>query len=274
MRKFLLIIFFFVLVRAQNIKVDYSHSIGKFSSAIALTFVNENLVVLESDNNQILKFDVSGNLLKSNGGFGWQPAQFDEPTDIDSDLLKLYVADKNNNRIQIFDKDLNFISTISSGDNNELDFEYPNVCKISNSGDLYFLDSENLILYKLNTSSLEITPQININNSIFPFENPGKFDLDFESNIHIIHNQKIYVYDSFGNGLQSFDLDFSPVNISINNDYILINSDSKVYISNLYPEIKFQELISSEVKILQSHIKNSKIYLLHSNKISVYNFEK
>lgn len=274
MSKFLLIIFFLVIVQAQNIKTDFSHTLGKFSNAIAFTFINDDIIVLESENNQIVKFDVKGTLLNSNGGFGWQSAQFDEPSDVDSDLLKLYVADKNNNRIQIFDKDLNFISDISSDENNEFSFEYPTVCKISNSGDLYFLDSENLTLYKVNTSTFELFPQIDINNSIFPFENPGKFDLDQESNIHIIHNQQINIYDSFGNGLLSVNLDFSPKNISINNDFILINTDTKIFYSNLYPEINFKELISTDDKIIQCHINNSKIYILHRNKISVFDFEK
>ncbi len=60
-------------------------------------------------NNEIVKLDTLNNALKSIGGYGWSNSTFDEPVDIYATDLRVYVTDKNNNRVQVFDKDLNFL---------------------------------------------------------------------------------------------------------------------------------------------------------------------
>lgn len=58
----------------------------------------------------VLKFDSGGNFIKTWGGKGKGPGQFDLPHSLVFDASGLlYIADRNNARIQVFDADGNFI---------------------------------------------------------------------------------------------------------------------------------------------------------------------
>ncbi|MFA8344046.1 MAG: NHL repeat-containing protein [Rhodothermaceae bacterium] len=274
MKKILIFLAFTVLIHSQDIKLNYLKSFGEFNDAVGFTILNNNVIVLEAEKSRILKYNSAGELIKTNGGFGWDSARFDEPSDIDSDLLKIYVCDKNNNRIQVFDKDLNFISIFTSGENGAADFEYPSVCKVSNPGDLFFLDSENKSVFTLNVPTNEYREIININNSNFSFEDPGYFDLDASSNIYVIHENKLYIYDQFGNGLTSFNLNFTPKNIFINRGFIFINTETEIYYSPLYPNFVFKKIDIKEKDIVKCSVVESKLYLLLKNKVKVYSIEK
>ena len=110
-----------------------------------------NIFVSDIGLNTITKFDSTGKIIINIGGFGWEESTFDEPIDIVTNTLSLYVADKNNNRIQRFDKDLNYISEFSGKkDNGKIEFGYPTCIDISSIGDLYILDSDNYRILKFN----------------------------------------------------------------------------------------------------------------------------
>ena len=59
-----------------------------------------------------MKFDKDGRFIKSWGHKGAAPGDFDEPHDIfiGGSQGRVYVADRKNNRIQVFDQDGNFIA--------------------------------------------------------------------------------------------------------------------------------------------------------------------
>jgi DNA-binding beta-propeller fold protein YncE len=59
---------------------------------------------------RLLKFDAEGNFLKTWGGEGAAPGQFKQPHSIVADAKgQLYVADRSNQRIQVFDADGVFV---------------------------------------------------------------------------------------------------------------------------------------------------------------------
>ncbi|MEX1257833.1 MAG: peptidyl-alpha-hydroxyglycine alpha-amidating lyase family protein [Gemmatimonadota bacterium] len=74
---------------------------------------NGNIFVAEghgTPTDLIYKFDPQGNLLMTWGGRGTDPGQFNQPHSLAMDSQgRLFVADRGNNRIQIFDQDGNFI---------------------------------------------------------------------------------------------------------------------------------------------------------------------
>jgi DNA-binding beta-propeller fold protein YncE len=60
-------------------------------------------------NNLVFKFDKTGKLVKTWGKLGTGPGEFDQPHSLAFDSKGLlYIADRNNNRIQVFDEDGNF----------------------------------------------------------------------------------------------------------------------------------------------------------------------
>ena len=63
-------------------------------------------------NSRIVKFDSSGRYLMHWGSHGDQPGQFDIPHSIDLDAVgNVYVADRQNNRVEVFSPDGKFLKT-------------------------------------------------------------------------------------------------------------------------------------------------------------------
>jgi len=70
----------------------------------------------ESTNTRVVKFSKDGKFIKFWGTKGTGPGQFDVPHSIVIDSRgRLYVADRSNKRIQIFDQDGNYIDQIKNG---------------------------------------------------------------------------------------------------------------------------------------------------------------
>jgi DNA-binding beta-propeller fold protein YncE len=84
----------------------------------------------------IFKFDKNGKQIKHWGHYGTGPGEFDQPHSLAFDSKgRLYVADRNNNRIQIFDQDGNYISELHQ-------WSRPSGIFIDKHDNLYSADSE------------------------------------------------------------------------------------------------------------------------------------
>jgi sugar lactone lactonase YvrE len=87
-------------------------------------------------NNRIFKFTKDGKLIKTWGKLGTGPGEFDQPHALAFDSKgRLFVGDRNNNRIQIFDQDGNFIAEMRQ-------FGRPSGIFIDKNDMLYVADSE------------------------------------------------------------------------------------------------------------------------------------
>jgi DNA-binding beta-propeller fold protein YncE len=87
-------------------------------------------------NNIIFKFSKDGKLIKSWGKLGTGAGEFDQPHSLAFDSKgRLYIADRNNNRIQVFDQDGNFISEMRQ-------FSRPSGLFIDKHDNIYVADSE------------------------------------------------------------------------------------------------------------------------------------
>jgi DNA-binding beta-propeller fold protein YncE len=75
-------------------------------------FVSDGHLPNKFGTGRIVKFAKDGRFIKSWGRKGSAPGEFNEPHDIfiGGSLERLYVADRRNNRIQVFDQDGNFIA--------------------------------------------------------------------------------------------------------------------------------------------------------------------
>jgi sugar lactone lactonase YvrE len=73
-------------------------------------FVSEGHASTPGSVGMIFKFDKTGKLLKTWGSYGSGPGQFDQPHALALDSKgQLYVGDRNNNRVQVFDQNGTFI---------------------------------------------------------------------------------------------------------------------------------------------------------------------
>jgi DNA-binding beta-propeller fold protein YncE len=87
-------------------------------------------------NDRVLKFSKDGRLIKSWGHHGAGPGEFDQPHDISigGSQGRVFVADRSNSRVQIFDQDGNFIAAWKQ-------FGRPSAVFVSKDDTFYVSDS-------------------------------------------------------------------------------------------------------------------------------------
>ena len=261
------------LIFGQDYK--FLKDFGQFKNAAAISVTQGwNIFVSDIDKNEIYKFDENGKRLHYIGGFGWSKEAFDEPIDLFATPLNIYVADKNNNRIQIFDRELNFLSIFQTHESeaDELSFNYPSCVAISSLGDLFILDSDNnrILKYDLNGNFLQ---QIgNFDSGSFKLNNPLKFSISRDGRIFVLDGNQVIVFDQFGNGISKIKVEEDIRNISIYDYNLTLTSDHKLLIIDLKNLSNgFSEFVPSQLNddefITDSALLQNKLYILTKSRI-------
>ena len=99
-------------------------------------FVSEGHSSAEGSTARVLKFDKSGKFLKSWGKLGKGAGEFDQPHALAMDSKgRLFVGDRGNNRVQIFDQDGKYLAEWSQ-------FSRPSGIAIDRQDNVYVADSE------------------------------------------------------------------------------------------------------------------------------------
>ncbi|MDQ7815620.1 MAG: NHL repeat-containing protein [Melioribacteraceae bacterium] len=264
-------------LKAQNL-IPYGE-IGSFQSASSLSINQAGFIfIADAGTNEIIKLDTLGNILKVIGGYGWSASAFDYPTDIFANTLNVYVADRNNDRIQIFDKDLNYLSEISSKkySDQKFQFRYPMSISVNSQGDLFILDSDNTRILKYNFRGDFLTEIGGYESSSYVLTNPKGFAINNSNQIFVIDSQDLIVYDQFGNYAAKRKLESNFKNINSFLNIITLSGDKNVdaiigSVKNLFQETKsFNTEV--EEKIIDSVIFNNRMYLLTEKTIFLYQF--
>src|SRR5436309_1461066 len=99
-------------------------------------FVSEGHASAPGSTARVLKFSKDGKLIKSWGKLGTAPGEFDQPHALAMDSKgRLFVGDRNNNRIEIFDQDGKFLDQWTQ-------FSRPSGVYIDKNDNIYVADSE------------------------------------------------------------------------------------------------------------------------------------
>jgi hypothetical protein len=181
------------------------YSIGSFQRATRIVVGTQGTIyVIDADENKVELFFNLQDAPKTIGGFGWSSSSFDKPTGIATDGVNVYVSDFGNHRIQRFDRDFNYISSLSTRDTSDVNsrFGYPLDIALSEFGDLFILDGENIRVMKFNSQNLFERSFGDINSGMGKLQNPMKL-IATNSRIFVGEKNKILVYDYFGNYLGS-----------------------------------------------------------------------
>lgn len=180
-------------------------SVGSFERATRIFAGTQGVIyVLDADQNKIFVFTDITQPPKSIGGFGWSAGSFDKPTGIATDGINVYVSDYGNHRVQRFDRNLNYISSFSTRDTSDAfsRFGYPLDVALSELGDLFILDGENLRVLKFNPQNFFERSFGDINAGKGKLQNPVKIVVT-TSRIFVGEQTRIVVFDYFGNYLSS-----------------------------------------------------------------------
>jgi len=256
----------------------FKRSFGEFENASSF-YINSAGIVYVTDNttDEVYQVDTLGNELAFIGGYGWETYTFDDPVDVFADPLQVIVTDKNNHRIKRFDKNLNFIFEIYTRDNEieEQRFGYPLSAVQSNLGDIFILDSENKRIIKFDPFGKFIQTIGGYDYGNFTLNNPRKLAISMQNNIYVIDETNIYIYDNYGTGLGSIEVEEEMTSIRIIFNWLTINSQDRIYLANLKSkDNKLNEAVldcfDKKFEIVSSLIFNGKLYILTPKTILIY----
>ena len=268
------------LLLAQNF--EFSESIGNFNKASSFYITANGLIyVSDAGKDEIILMDTLGNQLKSFGGYGWDENSFDDPADVFADPLTIYVADKNNHKIKRFDKNLNFIYSLYTRESEiqEEQFGYPLSCATSNQGDLFFIDSDNKRIMKFDIFGKFIMNFGGFDAGNYQLSDPAQLAVSSANNVFVIDGSDIVIFDHFGNGNRIINVDSSIKSIRILFDQLVICTEDNIYHTYLKSEnSKLVELVTFNyefnTQIISAIIINSKLFVLTSNELLVFNHIK
>ncbi|MBN1396540.1 MAG: NHL repeat-containing protein [Bacteroidetes bacterium] len=212
-------------------------SAGSFERASRIYIDKQGTVyVLDAGRNMVFYFSDLKINPKSTGGFGWSAGSFDNPTGITTDGINIYVSDYGNHRIQRFDRSFNYISSFSTRDTSgavDMRFGYPLDISLSDLGDLFILDGENLRVLKFNPQNFFISSFGDVEAGKGKLQDPVRLFVT-TSRVLIGERSRIAVFDYFGNyisavgegiiaGLAGFAL--------LENGFIAASSDTLLWFS-------------------------------------------
>ena len=274
-------LFLFIFSFSKIFPQDYSYlnSFGKFKNASSFYITTAGIIYLtDSGTDEVYKLDTLGNIMKYAGGYGWDEGLFDNPSDVFANPLSVYVCDKNNHRIERFDKDLNFIWQLSTHNSDTTDqrFGYPLGCAVSQQGDLYILDSENRRIIKFDLFGNFVQNFGGYDAGNFSLINPQKIAVSLGNKIYVIDKNRIVIFDQYGNGLSIIKMDSTETGINIILNKLTVNNNGQIY----YADLNSAEISLSKINlivtkkpddIVSSLIFNNKLYVLTKNEIYVFN---
>ena len=169
---------------------------GQFTYPYGIAF-SRDWHILVTDEHRLQKLTSSGDIIKSVGDSrpGDDHTHFNYPTGIavQSDTGHVFVADSCNNRIIVFDNDLDYIRTISNQLKQPCDLAFDNTGNY-----LYIVDSNNHCIKKLSPSDNSILSVIPpVDSFVFP---PSSIAIDSTNLVYVTERGcgHILIYDCDG----------------------------------------------------------------------------
>ena len=172
---------------------------GQFTSPRGVAISHDGCILV-TDNHRLQKLTFEGDCVKSVGSSetGNGPLQFDVPIGITVHPTtgQVFIADMNNHRIQVLNKDLTYSHSFGKKGSLREEFNNPYDVAFDNEGYLYVADSDNHCIKKF-TSTGQYISTFSSHGS-----NPGQ--IKYPTSI-IIDNNLLYVSELGNNRISIFD---------------------------------------------------------------------
>ena len=210
--------------------------------------VDDHDYINVSSKHKLQKFTSSGELKECAGSYqaSSDDGEFNDPRGITIYDNRVYVCDRNNHRIQVFDLDLKYVDSIGSYGNRKGEIDAPYDVKFDKAGNVYIVELGNRRVQVMETdgqfrtfgqkrvgniglpTGLHVDKDKNIvyisdfaDDRIVVYTTSGVFVTTLGSHGQRVgqlhspycmtsHKGKLYVCDSGNNGVQTFDLISSP----------------------------------------------------------------
>jgi len=250
MRKAILLFLISIQLSAQKLELIDSKELFTDASSLSINSL-KSIFVSEISKNEIYQFDTELNLIRTYGGFGSGVDNFDMPIDVFSTTLNTFITDKNNNRIQVFDKDLNFLFTFDLINNQQgAQIYYPLSCSVSSAGDYFVLDADNNQIVKFSSAGNFLQQFGNYESGKYQLENPIKVLINNLGKIIVVQYHRLTLFDYFGAGIMNINFDYKISSASFINNKLILNSTNKISVLNFTNLSKLFEIdLNNELEI-------------------------
>ena len=175
-------------IRGKKIRTFGSHgdSPDQMESPAGIAVDDMDNIYVSSEH-KLQKFTSSGELIKCVGGEGGYVGEFNDPRGVTLYDNQVFVCDRNNYRIQVFDLDLNFVRSIGSRGKGRGEFNAPDDVKFDTAGNMYVAEFYNSRVQVLDSSG----------HFIRAFVEEGEGKLSRPLDLHIA-DKHVYVSDISG----------------------------------------------------------------------------
>lgn len=165
-----------------------------------------DLFVADTGNNRIQRVSEDGRFVYQFGGFGMAAGKFNTPWGVAVDFnYRLYVAERDSDRVQLFDIRGNYLSAVATGEYNFRTIRDPAGMDVDQLGSLYLADSGNdrVLKFDANGKFLAETGGFGV----------GLGFLNKPMDVAVDRDRSYYVADTGNNRLQKFDLNDRGIQI-------------------------------------------------------------
>ena len=161
------------IVIVYDMQGKYKRILGnlQFIKPVSIAYANERYYILDTGAMGVNILDKNGKLIKFFGKQGDKPGEFYCPDGLDVRDNKLYVADSNNNRIQVFDLDGKFLQEWKGKDASGAGgYSIPRGIAFDRQGNLYTAE--------MLSGRVSITDAKGVNLSAFSYAEPPEGEIE------------------------------------------------------------------------------------------------
>lgn len=249
-------------------QLNFIKSIGNFENATNICVIDyDNIYVIDRMNNRLVQLNSFGQVVNETGGYGWCNTCFDFPSDIYTNILNIFVVDKNNNSFTIFDKKLNFLNKTDLTKKN-IGIQKAKFFQISQDGFIFIYDEVKKRIFKL---TMNLTYQIDfggINYANYSIGDINKLVVD--NYVCAVKDTCIYFFDKYGTPYKQLFFSRKIYSFKIINNIYYILFDNCLTIGNLNNNQSIDLDIGNSSNFVDLEVLGKKIYILTQKEILIF----
>jgi DNA-binding beta-propeller fold protein YncE len=195
-----------------------------------------NIIYATTGKNKLHKVSNDGKIIKTVGRSGKRDAEFNFPNGLRvSKNDELYVCDSHNNRVQVFDLDLNFKRSFGKKGTGRGQFDFPADVDFDSRGTIYITDILNHRIQVFTCTECHI-------HDIYYHPLGQARDYTFRPVSLLVHDEKLYVTDSINHNVWVMNTSGETIatfgeGILRSPEGIAMDKDGFVYVTSHYSKI-------------------------------------